>query len=330
VKHGNNRKTRIMKLTMIVVAAALAGTLVTPDGENELTGKLTVFHAGSLSVPFKEISAEFKKLHPKVTIQLEAGGSRTCARKISDLNRSCDVMASADYTVIDQLLVPEFAEWNMKFAANEMAIVYHEESRRGSEINAGNWPDILLDKRVAYGRSDPNADPCGYRAILTMKLAEIANGRTGLANQLLGKDNRYIRPKETDLLALLESNTIDYIFLYRSVAQQHGLKFLTLPDTVNLKSVELGDVYAKASVEISGQKPGTFITKKGAPMVYGITIPKNAENPKVAEAFVAFILEKEHGRQIMADLGQPSVIPSASSTYEHIPDGLKKFATPTP
>ena len=144
------------------------------------------------------------------------------------------------------------------------------------------------------------------------------------------KDSRYVRPTETDLLALLESNTIDYIFLYRSVAQQHGLKFLILPDTVNLKSVELSDVYAKASVEISGKKPGTFITKKGAPMVYGITIPKNAENPEVAEAFVAFILEKEQGRQIMVDLGQPSVIPSASSTYEHIPDGLKKFATPTP
>ena len=29
---------------------------------------------------------------------------------------------------------------------------------------------------------------------------------------------------------LLETHTIDYIFLYRSVAQQHDLKYLLLPD----------------------------------------------------------------------------------------------------
>ena len=314
-----------MKLISAVCIVAMACTVATAD-QKALTGKLAVFHAGSLAVPFKQISAEFRKRHPKVKIQLEAAGSRTCARKISELKRRCDVMASADYTVIDQLLVPRFAEWNIKFAANEMTIVYHNGSRRADEITAANWQDILLDKRVAFGRSDPNADPCGYRAVLTMKLTQLHAGRPGLADALLTKDARYIRPKETDLLALLESNTIDYIFLYRSVAQQHGLKFLTLPDAVNLKSADLCNVYAKATVDISGKTPGSVITKRGAPMVYGITIPKSSENPAVAEAFVAFILEKKHGRQIMEALGQPSVIPSTSSTYARIPEGLKRFA----
>ena len=44
-------------VTLVILGVELAGTRVTPDGENELTGKLTVFHAGSLSVPFKKISA---------------------------------------------------------------------------------------------------------------------------------------------------------------------------------------------------------------------------------------------------------------------------------
>ncbi len=316
-----------MRSVIAVGIAAMACTVATAS-QKELAGKLSVFHAGSLTVPFEQISAEFCKRHPRVKIQLEAAGSRTCARKISDLNRACDVMASADYTVIDELLIPEFAEWNIKFAANEMTIVYHDASRRSKEITADNWQDILLDERVAFGRSDPNADPCGYRAVLTMQLAQQYTGRPGLAAALLAKDVRYVRPKETDLLALLESNTIDYIFLYRSVAQQHGLKFQTLADTVNLKSADLSDVYAKATVEISGKTPGTFITKRGAPMVYGITIPKSAENPAVAEAFVAFILQKEHGRRIMEKLGQPSVIPSDSSTYARIPEGLKCFARP--
>lgn len=298
------------------------------SASEELTGKLSVFHAGSLSVPFRQISADFKKLHPKVIVNLEAAGSRTCARKISELKRHCDVMASADYTVIDQLLIPKFAKWNMQFAANEMTLVYHDASRRSNEINANNWMEILMDKNVAFGRSDPNADPCGYRSVLTMRLAELHSGKRGCADEMLKKDIRYIRPKETDLLALLESGTIDYIFLYRSVAQQHGLKVLILPDAVNLKSADLSEIYAKATVDVSGKTPGTVIRKKGAPMVYGITVPENAKNPTVARAFVSFILEKNNGRRIMEELGQPSVIPSASATYDRIPEELKKFAKP--
>ena len=187
-------RTLPLALSVLLCAAALAIPRTT----------LTIFHAGSLTVPFKEMVAAFNKEHPDVKVLTEAAGSRACARKVSDLKRKCDVLASADYTVIDALLIPEHTSWNIKFASNEMALVYHDDSRRAGDITADNWPDILLDKRVAFGRSDPNADPCGYRAVLTSKLAEKHYNRKGLATQLLAKDTKYIRPKETDLLALLE------------------------------------------------------------------------------------------------------------------------------
>jgi molybdate/tungstate transport system substrate-binding protein len=193
--------------------AAPAGTARQPRG------RLVVFHAGSLAVPFRQIVAAFNREYPDVKVVCEAAGSRACARKISDLNRPCDVLASADYSVIDTLLIPDHAEWNIKFAANEMAIVYHDGSRRADQIDQDNWYEILLKENVAFGRSDPNADPCGYRSVLVAKLAEKQYGVPGLAERLLKKDRRYIRPKETDLLALLEMNEIDYIFLYRSVAE---------------------------------------------------------------------------------------------------------------
>ena len=115
------------------------------------------------------------------------------------------------------MLIPNFADWNINFTTNEMAIVYHDASRYANEINKDNWYKILLKKDVAYGRSDPNSDPCGYRAVLTSQLAESYYQQKGLAEQLMAKDQNYIRPKETDMLGLLESNAIDYIFLYRSV-----------------------------------------------------------------------------------------------------------------
>jgi len=59
-----------------------------------------------------------------------------------------------------------------------------------------------------------------------------------------------------------------------------------------------------------------------------VTIPKNAENPAAALAFVTFLLEKENGRAIMESNGQPSAVPGKSETYEKIPAALKPFAQP--
>jgi molybdate/tungstate transport system substrate-binding protein len=294
--------------------------------EDDVKGDLVVFHAGSLSVPFKEISQAFNKRYPHVNVLLESAGSRASARKISDLQRDADVFGSADYTVIDTLLIPDHATWNIRFAANEMVLAYTDHSRRAGEISVENWHQILLDKNIAYGRSDPNSDPCGYRTVLTSKLAELHYDQAGLASRLLAKDRRHIRPKETDLLALLEAGEIDYVFNYRSVAQQHGLRWLALPDEINLKSPLMAEAYARVKVAISGQKPGTTIDKSGAPMVYGVTIPTKAPNPRAAMAFVTFLLSTE-GLSIMEKNGQPSLVPAFSDSFDNIPEALRKFAS---
>jgi molybdate/tungstate transport system substrate-binding protein len=314
----------------IILAAVMLAPSCGGGGESDKPGErtVTVFHAGSLSVPMKRISEMFMEENPGVTVLLEAAGSRTCARKIADLGRECDVMASADYTVIDELLIPDHATWNIRFASNEMAIVYSGESRRRGEIDADNWYRILLDPGVRFGRSDPDSDPCGYRAVLTMKLAEGYYGQDGLAARLLDKDRRYIRPKETDLLALLETGTLDYIFLYRSVAAQHGLPHLLLPDEIDLGNPSYAELYAAVSVEISGKRPGERIVKRGAPMVYGLTIPSNAPQPGLALKFVDLMLDPEKGMRIMAESGQPSLVPSVSDTWDAIPVSLKKYALP--
>jgi molybdate/tungstate transport system substrate-binding protein len=287
---------------------------------------LKIFHAGSLSVPFHEIQKEFEKENPGVKIQLESAGSRVCARKISELKKEADIMASADYAVIDNLLIPEHAKWNIKFASNEMVVVYTKNSKYSKKINKNNWHEILMKKEVHFGRSDPDSDPCGYRAVLVIKLAEKYYKNKNLTQIFLNKDKKYIRPKETDLLSLLEVGEIDYVFIYRSVAVQHKLKFVSLPVEISLKSKEKSEFYKSVNVKISGKKPGTYITKKGAPMVYGVTIPVNSRNPKLALKFMNFLLHKNKGRKIMEENGQKSVIPSISPNFDKIPKSLQKYA----
>jgi molybdate/tungstate transport system substrate-binding protein len=295
----------------------------------KLSGSLIIFHAGSLSVPMKEITEAFKKENPSVNIQMEAAGSIECARKITELKKSCDVLASSDYKVIDKLLIPDFADWNIKFASNEMVIAYTEKAKESEKIRSDNWYKIMLDKNVKIARADPNSDPCGYRSVIVSKLAEKYYLQKGLANLLLKKDENNMRPKETDLLALLETGNVDYIFIYRSVAEQHKLKYIVLPGEVNLKKIEFSDLYNSVSFEINGKRPGEKILQKGEPMIYGITILKNAPDKPVAIAFVKFLLLKEKGMAIMEKLGQPSVVPSSTSSYDKIPEELRSFATKT-
>jgi molybdate/tungstate transport system substrate-binding protein len=289
---------------------------------------LTIFHAGSLSVPFKLMKEEYEKANPQVNIVLEAAGSVASVRKITDLNREADIMASADYRIINEMLLPEFASWNICFAANEMVLACRDDSPVASMISQDNWMDVLLQEETYYGRSNPDHDPCGYRTLITLKLAEAYYQRPGMAERILQKDKRFIRPKETDLLALLESGTIEAIFIYRSVAEQHGLSYITLPDSINLKQRELADWYATASVSIAGKVPGERILLNGAPMVYGITMLHAAPNRQEGLRFLDWFFREDGGRQVLEQQGQPSLIPAVSKTYINIPKTLQPYARP--
>ena len=237
---------------------------------------VVIFHAGSLSVPFAEIEAAFEAMYPQYDVQREASGSRAAARKITDINKPADVMASADYKVIDNLMIPNHAKFNAQFATNEMAIAFTDKAKYADEITAENWPQIFLKEGVKVGHSDPNMDPCGYRSMLVTKLAESYYKTPGLFDQLFGygdsyqsneenKDKVIVRPKETDLLGLIEAGMYDYLYIYKSVAEQHHLRYLELPEEVSLKSAKFADQYAKVTFQINGKKPGEWITKKAAP-----------------------------------------------------------------
>jgi molybdate/tungstate transport system substrate-binding protein len=292
----------------------------------ETQGKVIIFNAGSLSIPFKQMAEAFNKQYPNVEVVREAAGSRTCARKITELKLPCDIMASADYEVIDTLLIPKAASWDIHFVTNEMAIMYRPDSRRAKEINGENWYKILLEKGVQYGHSDPNSDPCGYRSLLTWQLAEKYYHVPGLYKELVAHcPLQNVRPKETDLIALLEAGQLDYLFIYKSVCEQHQMPFVTLPGQVNLGSPTYADFYNQASVKISGKKPGSFIEQRGAPMIYGITIPSNAPHREWAVKFVAFVLGPQ-GRAIMEKNGQQAIHPAdVSGDAAQVPAALKQM-----
>ncbi|MBW2599190.1 MAG: tungstate ABC transporter substrate-binding protein WtpA [Deltaproteobacteria bacterium] len=311
MKRKNVLRSVVMLLlctvVMLLPASALAG----------LSGKLTMFHAGSLSVPLAAMEKAFEARYPDVDLQREASGSQKCARKITDVGKPCDIMASADYKVIDKLLIPGYADWNIRFATNQLVLCYTDKSAYADTVNADNWYQILQDNDVVWGHSDPNIDPCGYRSLMVMQLAEKALKKPGLYKKLIAsRPKENVRPKSVELISLLQTGNMDYAWEYLSVAVQHGLKYIILPDEMNLGNYKYDNVYQQASVKVTGKKPGTHMIIRGKSCTYGVTLLKDAPNREAAMAFLEYMLAPEGGLKILKEMGQPPFIPCRVPTAE--------------
>lgn len=281
------------------------------------SSKLVIFHAGSLAASFRELEEQFETKYPGVDIQREASGSRGAAKKICELGRQADLIAVADYTIFDSLLLPEYADWYLKFATNKMVIAYTEKSKYADELTQENWFEILQRPDAKWGHSNPDADPCGYRTILVEQLAEKYYQKPGLVKKVENNcPPQNVRPKSVELITLLQSQELDYAFEYQSVAVQYGLKFLQLPEEIDLSNDAYKGFYSQASVTLSDGK-----IKKGNPIVYGITIPKGAKNKEAAREFLKLLFSPE-GSQIMQDSGQP-LIPLTAKNPEKLPAELQ-------
>jgi molybdate/tungstate transport system substrate-binding protein len=311
----------------LAMALGIALFFIVSPVQAEPAGKVVLFHAGSLTVPLAQMEKEFEAKYPGVDILREGGGSTKMARLISEVGKYADIMASADYTVIDNNLIPKDAAWNIRFATNQLVLCYTDKSRYADQINADNWYTILQKKDVVWGHSDPNLDPCGYRSLMVLQLAEKFYGIKGLYQKLL--DNRpmkNVRPKSVELVNLLKTGNMDYAWEYLSVAVQHGLKYVALNDHINLGNYRYDNFYKMAEVKVTGKKPGTWTVKKGKSCTYGITMVKNSTNQEATIAFLQYMLDPQGGLKILKDMGQPPFIPcriADQAEYDSLPAALK-------
>ncbi len=300
----------VRQILALFIIAMLAALVAVPGAAAEPKGKLVMFHAGSLTMPFETMEKEFEKRYPGVDLQREASGSQAAARKITDLKKPCDIMASADFKVIDKLLIPKHADWNIRFATNQLVLCYTDKSKYAAEVSAANWYEILQRKGVVWGHSDPNLDPCGYRALMVLQLAEKYYKKPGLYDRMLAnRPQANIRPKSVELVSLLQTGNMDYAWEYLSVAVQHGLRYVVLPDEINLGNYKQDPFYSQAVVKVTGKKPGEYMEMRGESVTYGITLIKDAPNREAAIAFLKYMLDPKGGLKVLKDQGQPPFVP---------------------
>ena len=291
--------------------------------------KLVIFHAASLALPFDRLEKIYEAQHPGVDVIRESSSSRVAIRKVTDLQRSADIVASADEALLRELLLPDHADWAAAFARNRIVIAYAPQSRYKNEIDADNWYEILLRDDVAYGCCDPNQAPVGYRTRLVWKLADLYYGNKAAGERIYTRlvENcpvENIRPHVNELLPMLQSLRLDYAFVYRSIALQHHLEWLNLPEEIDLGSSKLAERYGQVSIDIEGETPGTKITKTGRPIVYGISMVADAPNSQDAEAFLELLLGPT-GAEVMRESFQEPVIPARCTNLSAAPESLQRL-----
>jgi len=308
--------------------------LVVVAGCRKPPAEVVVFYASSLTAVLGDAVERFQRENPQIRVRLEPSGSQVAARKVVELGMRADIVAVADAGIINKMMIPRHASWNVIFATNEIVLAHKDHSRFTDEINTQNWPSVLGRPGVRLGRADPDTAPLGYHTLLAWQLAEksgmYGDAGANLAARLAGQcAKEHVTHDEAELLTLLEARAIDYAFVFRSTAEDHHLKITALPAEQNLSQPELAAHYASVSVEVR-MKQGEGRTRiTGGPVTYGITIPAGAAHAAEARRFVTTLLG-EGGRRLLERRGFRPAKPVWCSPCTALPEELGSFVVQKP
>jgi molybdate/tungstate transport system substrate-binding protein len=286
---------RMRRLIGISIASAAVSTATLTA---QSPGVLSVMNAASITRPMHAVLDSFAA-RTGAKYELEPGASLEIARRMTELHKTPDVVLLADPEVFPQLLMPQYVHGYALFARNRIVLAYTAGSRGGATINSSNWRTVIVQPGVETGRADPNTDPSGYRTLLTMQLAEQFYHENGLYSRLLAAaPARNVRPREADQVALLQTHELDYIWTYQNLAENDGLKYVKLPDAIDLGNPADSAAYSHSETRVVGKRPGDTLTMRGAPILFALAIPEKAENRALAEKFVAYLLSPD-GRRVL-------------------------------
>lgn len=257
---------------------------------------LLVYTAASVTRPVRAVLDSFTA-RTGVKAEQEVASSLELARKVTELGAQPDLMVLADPDIFPKLLEPKFTTWYAIFAHNRIVLGYTPKSKGAGEIDSTNWFKVIARPGVEVGRSDPQKDPSGYRTLLVWQLAEKHYKQPGLYDRMLkAAPPKNIRAREADQVALLQTGELDYIWTYQNLADNAGLKFVKLPDDVDLGAPADSSAYAKVSTRVLGKRAGDTVTFNGVPILFGAAIPLSAPHAKDAERLVAFLLSLDGER----------------------------------
>lgn len=181
---------------------------------------------------------------------------------------------------------------------------YSKQFEEASQKKDGSWLNLLAQKDISFGRTDPYVDPKGQNIVFSLMLAEKYYQQPGITDKILGSlQNPQQTHQEGGLLARLESGQVDAAAGYESEVRSAHLPYVALPDEVNLSNPSMAKQWydtVSFTIKDSQGKDQVLHTQ---PMVFYAAVLKNAPNGvDQGQKFVTFMQSAE-GQKLFNDYG---------------------------
>jgi molybdate/tungstate transport system substrate-binding protein len=311
-------------LAMLLLLLAVSGIVPTAHAAS---GTLNVFYAGSLVNLNENLVGPAFASATGYTYQGKSAGSGAIANQIKGKVATPDVVEFADPAVNMTLMGTangSYVSWYLTFATSQLVIGFDPKSKVAKEfkqVQTGKLPfyKALQQKGLKIGRTDPNIDPKGYRAIWMAKLTQKVYKLKNFESKLFGavENPAQVFPEQT-LVARMLTGQVNAGVFYLSEVKDLGIPYITLPPQVNLGSTKAKYVKLYKTQRFT-TSAGQTVT--GAPIQYTITIPSTVKNEAGAEAFVRFVLSSRV-RAISAAHGLLTIKTTVGGDRSSVPSAL--------
>jgi molybdate/tungstate transport system substrate-binding protein len=222
----------------------------------------------------------------------------------------------------------EYPGWAVSFASDEMALAYTSASTTSSAAQAvitaytaasssnssSAWYTFfneLTNGSVKVGIGNPDLDPAGFRAWMTLQLAGIEYGNNGaggssyqqeFVNNVVTNSVEVNGSSAAALIPALATAQINFLFIYKSDVASNGMSLMQLPNPVNLGIATDNTFYSQATYNTSGG------LETGAAIALWLSVPKDSINPTGSVDFVIYTIENY--QTVLASFGLSPISPA--------------------
>jgi molybdate/tungstate transport system substrate-binding protein len=299
---------------------ALAAVALLQMSSVALAKDIRVTYAGSMGKVMDQGLGPAFAIADNGEYQGQGQGAYGMARLLASHKIEADVFVSITPGPMQILKDAGLIDDAVPVASTSMVIAYSPKGKHAAQFEQasqkkdGSWLNLLAQKDVSFGRTDPYVDPKGQNIVFTLMLAEKYYNMPGIADKVLGSlQNPEQTHQEGGLLARLESGQVDAAAGYESEVRSAHLPYVALPDEINLSNPAMAKQwYDTVSFTIKDSK-GQDQLLHTQPMVFYAAVLKNAPNGvEQGQKFVTFMQSPE-GQKVFKTFGYAA--PKGGSVY---------------
>ncbi len=293
-------KRYLVMLLIIAVIVILIGSYFYVEKPSQ---SLEVYSADAYVAEVDHLISGFKNATGLPINDAKGGGSFTLASEIGQGDPSDVFISVALNSYEKQYLGSRYSGWAVAFAADSLVIAYNNATltstsktvislfeSAGASNSASGYAEAfanLTSGNFKVGISNPNEDPAGLRAMISLEIAGYLyhSGNISYYIKRMQSDGAILSASSAAaLVSPLEQGGISFLYIYRSSAISQGLGYIELPQDLNFGNFSLAPFYSKFAYNTATGN------QTGSPVYLYVSALANDSLRSEAMKFVCYVI----------------------------------------